>query len=63
MCDNSLRLVEGNNGQTVRNFGGSTSALYALCLSPDNKQVMAGGQDGKLIIWTVENAQVVKQLD
>ncbi|MCC6509744.1 MAG: hypothetical protein IT423_11585 [Pirellulaceae bacterium] len=62
-ADNSLRLVEGNNGQTVRSFGGSTSALYALCLSTDNKQVMAGGQEGKLIIWAVDDAKVVKQLD
>ncbi len=62
-ADNSLRLVEGNNGQTVRSFGGSASALYTMALSPDNKQVLAGGQDGKLIIWQVDNGQVVKQLD
>jgi WD40 repeat protein len=62
-ADNSLRLVETTNGQTVRNFAGSTSALYALAIAADGKHVVAGGQDGKLIIWTIDKAAVVKQLE
>ena len=62
-ADNSLRLVETTNGQTVRTFSGSTSALYALCVLADGKHVVAGGQDGKIFIWTIDKAAVVKQLD
>ena len=61
-ADSQVRLHDTNNGNAIRTFGGATDFLYSLTVSSDNRFAVAGGQDGVLRAWNVENGQLIQQL-
>jgi WD40 repeat protein len=50
----------GNNGNTLRNFGGATDFVYAIAVSADGKLVVSGSEDGLTRLYNGENAQIIK---
>lgn len=40
-----------SNGGSVRSFTGAGDFLYTVRASEDGKTIVAGGQDGKLLVW------------
>ena len=61
--DHTLRLLNTDNGNQERTYGGANDFLYSLGLTPDGTLVAAGGQDGVLRVWNIENAQVVRSFE
>ena len=61
-ADQQARLHEGSNGQGIRSFGGAADALYAAAVAEDGPWILAGGQDGKLWIWQIDNGQALQQI-
>lgn len=51
-----VRLVQ-ESGQVLRNFDSGGAFMYAASLSGDGRVVAAGGLDGVLRLWRVDNGQ------
>ena len=61
--DHNLTLLSTENGNHEKSYGGANDFLYSLGVTPDGTLVAAGGQDGVLRVWNVENAQVVRSFE
>ncbi len=55
--DGTLRLIK-ENGETIRNFEGSSGYLQAAVATPDRRLVLTGGHDGVLRVWQTENSKL-----
>lgn len=62
-ADRQTRLHDSGNGNGLRTFGGAADSLYSVGIAEDGPYVISGGQDGKLWIWQLDNAQALQQLD
>ena len=60
--DQSVRMINVDNGGNVRNFPGSADYLYAVGVSPDGALVAAGGEEGVVRLYNGTNGQLVKTL-
>ena len=60
--DRLIRMHTASNGGNFRNFGGATSWLHCLDITPDSNVVGAGSADGKLFLWNGNNGQALKVL-
>jgi WD40 repeat protein len=58
--DRNVRLFNGDNGGTERNFGGAGDFLYATAVTADGKIVVAGGQDSTLFEWRLDNGAQIR---
>jgi hypothetical protein len=59
-ADGTVRLWNPMNGAAVRTLGGHTDWVYAVAISPDGKQVAAGGWNGEVRVWDAGNGNLVK---
>jgi WD40 repeat protein len=48
--DQQVRVIN-QKGETVRSYGGAKDFVYAAASTPDGSVVIAGGQDGVLLVW------------
>ena len=55
--DSKVRLV-GADGKEIRVFEQVTDFMQALALRRDGSQLVSGGQDGMLRVWTTETGKV-----
>jgi WD40 repeat protein len=58
--DGQVRLVNGDNGQNVRQFQGASDFLYSTAASADGTIVATGGEDGVVRIYEGATAKLVK---
>jgi WD40 repeat protein len=49
--DQTVRMINVDNGSNVRNFAGSVDFLYAVGVSPDGALVAAGGEEGVVRLY------------
>lgn len=61
-ADQQIRLVQRNDGQVVRSWGGHTAAVTALQFSSDGQKLLSGSQDKTLRLWNVTDGQPMGQL-
>ena len=55
--DQTVRYHRTSNRQNYRNFSGNTDYVYSVAATPDEKLVIAGGEDGIVRVWNGENGQ------
>ncbi|XZE32210.1 c-type cytochrome domain-containing protein [Pirellulaceae bacterium SH501] len=67
-ADQQVRLHNAADGKLIRAIGGPADALYSLiAITPDTANtktamVAAGGQDGMLWVWQVEDGKAIQQI-
>jgi WD40 repeat protein len=64
-ADQQTRLHDATNGRLIRSYGGPADALYSLAsasASPNTSLAIAGGQDGVLWVWQVEDGKAIAQI-
>ncbi|AMV34410.1 Chromosome partition protein Smc [Pirellula sp. SH-Sr6A] len=67
-ADQQVRLHNAADGKLIRAIGGPADALYSLtAITPDvantkTAMVAAGGQDGMLWVWQVEDGKAIQQI-
>jgi WD40 repeat protein len=59
-ADGTVRLWNPNTGQALKALTGDTDWVYAVAISPDGKQVAAGGYAGEVRVWNVADGKEVK---
>jgi WD40 repeat protein len=57
--DKTVRFHRISNRQNYRSFSGNTDYVYSVAATPDEKLVVAGGEDGVVRVWNGQNGQVV----
>lgn len=58
-ADGTVRLWNPVKGTVLKTLSGHTDWVYAVAISPDGKQVAAGGWNGEVRVWNVaDGAQV-----
>jgi WD40 repeat protein len=61
-ADRQVRVHDASNGGQVRVLGGPGEAIYCSVVAGKVPLAFAGGQDGVLWIWQIDNGQVLQQL-
>jgi WD40 repeat protein len=67
-ADQQIRLHDATNGKMIRSMGGPSDAIYSLSaistnpFSDPNALAVAGGQDGVVWIWKVEDGKALNQI-
>jgi WD40 repeat protein len=60
--DQSVRMINADNGTNVRNFTGSADFLYAVAVSPDGALVASGGEEGVVRLYDGAKGPLLKSL-
>jgi WD40 repeat protein len=59
--DYSVKIWDASTGKCVQDLTGQHSqAATAVEFSPDGKFVCSGGQDGKVVVWSVKDGSMVE---
>jgi WD40 repeat protein len=61
-ADQQVRVHDVTNGGQVRAIGGPAEAVYCSVVAGRVPMAYAGGQDGVLWIWQLDNGQVIQQI-
>ena len=59
-ADKTVKVWNPETGANTKTLSGLNDHVFAAAISPDGKQVAAGGYDGEVQIWTVADGKVVK---
>lgn len=57
-ANKTVRMFYVNNGQHVRDYGGTTGDLTGLSAFIETRQLLTSAKDGALRSWNIDNAQV-----
>ena len=49
--DQTIKLWEIETGEEICTLTGHNGIVYSVAISPDNKTIVSGSQDGKIKIW------------
>ena len=60
--DQTVKLVNVDDGKTERSFSGPTDFMYSTGVSADGKRVISGGQASTLFEWLVDDGQLLRSL-
>ncbi|MFN9985991.1 MAG: hypothetical protein ACK52S_10605, partial [Pirellula sp.] len=61
-ADQQTRVHDVTNGGLVRAIGGPSDAVYCAVVAGKTPVAFAGGQDGVLWIWQIDNGQALQQI-
>jgi WD40 repeat protein len=59
-ADKTVKVWNPETGANTKTLTGLTDHVFAAAISPDGKQVAAGGYDGEVRVWNVADGAVVK---
>src|SRR5207302_1785832 len=59
--DKSVRLLNFDNGQLMRQMTGPARALSAVAVSPNRAVAAGGGADGRLFVWNTGDGKLLYQ--
>lgn len=51
--DRSLRLWDMRTGEALHKFCGHTRDVLSVAIAPNNRQIVSGGRDNKIMVWNV----------
>lgn len=60
--ENQLLVIQLETGQVLQTLGEGTFDLSSVAISPDNSQVAAGGQDGKVRLYDRSDGSLLQTL-
>lgn len=58
--DKTVRLVNTDDGKMERTYSGANDFMYSSSASADGRLAVAGGQDSVLLVWLVDNGQLLR---
>ncbi len=61
--DKVVRLIDSDSAQAKRTYAGPTDFLYCAAVTADGRIVVAGGQDGNLFEWMVEDGKLLQKFE
>ena len=61
-ADQQTRLHDAANGNLIRAMGGPGDAMYCAIAAGKSALAFAGGQEGVLWVWQLDNGQALQQL-
>jgi len=59
-ADKTVKVWNPETGAALKTLTGLTDHVFAAAISPDGKQVAAGGYDGEVRVWNVADGMVAK---
>jgi Planctomycete cytochrome C/WD domain, G-beta repeat len=59
-ADKTVKVWNPETGANTKTLSGLTDHVFAAAISPDGKQVAAGGYDGEVRVWNVADGMVAK---
>lgn len=62
-ADKSVKVWNSETGANTKTLTGLSDYVFAAAISPDGKQVAAGGYDGEVRVWNVADGAVVKSFN
>jgi WD40 repeat protein len=62
-ADKTVKVWNPETGANTKTLTGLNDHVFAAAISPDGKQVAAGGYDGEVKIWTVADGKVVESFN
>ncbi|GAB4484709.1 MAG: hypothetical protein Fur0016_15420 [Anaerolineales bacterium] len=60
--ENKVLLIQIETGQVLQTLGDGTIDLSSVAISPDNSQIAAGGQDGKIRLYNRNDGSLLQTL-
>jgi WD40 repeat protein len=61
-ADQQTRLHDASNGNLIRAMGGPGDAMYCAVAAGKTPWAFAGGQEGVLWVWQIDNGQALQQV-
>jgi WD40 repeat protein len=58
--DSKVRAINPTNGNSQRDFSGTSDYMYSVAASADGKTILAGGLDSMLRIWNDQGQEIAK---
>src|SRR6476661_745283 len=62
-ADKTVKVWNPETGANTKTLTGLTDHVFAAAISPDAKEVAAGGYDGEVRVWTIADGAVVKSFN
>jgi WD40 repeat protein len=59
-ADKTVKVWNPDTGANTKTLSGLTDFVFAAAISPDAKEVAAGGYDGEVRVWKIADGAVVK---
>jgi len=56
----AIKLWDQESGALLRSFVGHTDSIVQLAFSPDGGQLLSGGTDGRVRLWSIADGSVVR---
>ena len=60
-CADGVRLLRIADGQLLRTFAGNQ--LFAVAFSPDSQSLVAGGAEGEVLMWRVNDGTLLNKFE
>jgi WD40 repeat protein len=58
--DSKVRFINATNGNSQRDFSGTSEYMYSVAASGDGKTIIAGGLDSILRVWNDQGQELAK---
>ncbi|MEZ6078576.1 MAG: hypothetical protein R3C56_23755 [Pirellulaceae bacterium] len=59
-ADGAARILNTDDGATLRGLAGAENALYSLSVSADSLRASAAGQTGKVWTWLIADGKLLE---
>jgi len=59
--DKNIRIVELESGQTIKELIGHQDVIHSIDFSPNGKQLVSAGWDGRIILWDLYSGLQIHQ--
>jgi WD40 repeat protein len=62
-ADKTVKVWNPETGANLKTLTGLNDHVFAAAISPDGKQVAAGGYDGEVKVWNIGDGAIVKSFN
>src|SRR6185437_13850136 len=61
-ADHQIHLWRTNDGRLIKSFRGHTAPVILISFNTDEKSLLSADQDGTVIVWQVDDGQILNRL-